>query len=152
MRAMLALLASLLVLAGLAWHFGWRLPAVWNPWAPLDVRQPPNLLTPYKLSRLRDDPALCRQALETSQLRYRAQADSPASANCPLRNVWRIEGGQARLSSSFLASCPLAVAMHCSKTMVCSPWRSGYWANPLRRSITWAASPAAMSITASRAA
>ncbi|MFP3560920.1 extensin family protein, partial [Paraburkholderia sp. SIMBA_049] len=36
--------------------------------------------------------------------------DSPASANCPLRNVWRIEGGQARLSSSFLASCPLAVA------------------------------------------
>jgi hypothetical protein len=34
------------------------------------VRQPPNLLTPYKLARLRDDPALCRQALETSQLRY----------------------------------------------------------------------------------
>ncbi|MBH3350078.1 MULTISPECIES: extensin-like domain-containing protein [Pseudomonas] len=110
MRAMLALLAGLLVLAGLAWHFDWRLPAVWNPWAPLDVRQPPNLLTPYKLSRLRDDPALCRQALETSQLRYRAQADSPAAANCPLQNVWRIEGGQARLSSSFLASCPLAVA------------------------------------------
>ncbi|MGA9661221.1 MAG: extensin family protein, partial [Pseudomonas alloputida] len=48
--------------------------------------------------------------LETSHLRYRAQADSPASANCPLQNVWRIEGGQARLSSSFLASCPLAVA------------------------------------------
>ncbi|HGY3558988.1 TPA: extensin, partial [Pseudomonas putida] len=110
MRALLALLASLLTVAGLAWHFGWRLPAAWNPWAPLDVRQPPNLLTPYKLSRLRDDPALCRQALETSHLRYRAQADSPASANCPLQNVWRIEGGLARLSSSFLASCPLAVA------------------------------------------
>lgn len=110
MRGALALLASLLLLAGLAWQFGWHLPAPWNPWAPLDVRQPPNWLTSYKLSRLRDDPTLCRQALGTSQLRYRAQADSPASANCPLQNVWRIEGGHARLSSSFLASCPLAVA------------------------------------------
>lgn len=40
MRAVLALLASLSLLAGLAWHLGWRLPAAWNPWAPLDVRQP----------------------------------------------------------------------------------------------------------------
>ncbi|WP_288442028.1 extensin family protein [uncultured Pseudomonas sp.] len=105
------LLCSLLVLtAGLAWQLGWRLPDTWNPWAPLDVRQPPNWLTHYKLSRLRGDPALCRQTLESSGLRYRAQADSPASANCPLENVWRIEQGQARLSSSFLASCPLAVA------------------------------------------
>lgn len=105
------LLCSLLVLtAGFAWQLGWRLPDAWNPWAPLDVRQPPNWLTHYKLSRLRGDPALCRQTLETSGLRYRAQADSPASANCPLENVWRIEQGQARLSSSFLASCPLAVA------------------------------------------
>lgn len=95
---------------GALWSSGWRPPAQWNPWAPLDVRQPPNLLTPYKLARLRDDPQLCSQVLATSGLRYRAQVDSPASAACPLHNVWRVEGGQARLSSSFLASCPLAVA------------------------------------------
>lgn len=106
----LALLLGLALAAGLAWQQVWQLPAVWNPWAPLDVRQPPNLLTSYKLSRLADDPQLCEQALHSSSLRYRAQADSPASANCPLRNVWRIERGEARLSSSFLASCPLAVA------------------------------------------
>ncbi|HEK1690819.1 TPA: extensin family protein [Pseudomonas putida] len=109
MRA-LVLLCGLLLVAGLLWQWGWRLPQAWDPWAALDVRQPPNLLTPYKLSRLRDDPQLCRQALATTSLRYRAQADSPASANCPLQNIWRIEQGQARLSSSFLASCPLAVA------------------------------------------
>ncbi|HEN8712135.1 TPA: extensin family protein [Pseudomonas putida] len=109
MRA-LVLLCGLLLVAGFLWQSGWRLPQAWDPWAALDVRQPPNLLTPYKLSRLRDDPQLCRQALATTSLRYRAQADSPASANCPLQNVWRIEQGQARLSSSFLASCPLAVA------------------------------------------
>jgi len=109
MRA-LALLCALLLAAGLLWQLGWRLPDAWNPWAALDVRQPPNFLTPYKLSRLRDDPGLCRQALEASQLRFRSQADSPASSKCPLQNVWRIEQGDARLSSSFLASCPLAVA------------------------------------------
>ncbi|MEW9681879.1 extensin family protein [Pseudomonas sp. TE50-2] len=106
----LTVLASLLLAVLVAWWLGWRPADAWNPWAVLDVRQPPNLLTPYKLSRLRADPELCRQALQTSSLRYRQQSDSPAAANCPLRNVWRVEGGQARLSSSFLASCPLAVA------------------------------------------
>ncbi|MFA7902318.1 extensin family protein [Pseudomonas aeruginosa] len=110
MKLILALLGVLVLAAVQAWHLGWRPPAQWNPLAPLDVSQPPNWLTGFKLKRLRDDPALCQQALQSSQLRYRAQADSPASAKCPLSNVWRIEGGQARLSSSFLASCPLAVA------------------------------------------
>lgn len=110
MRPAMALLLIGLLAAGLAWYQGWRLPDAWNPWAPLDVKQPPNLLSAYKLSRLRNDPQLCEQALATSSLRYRKQADSPASAKCPLSNVLRIEAGQARLSSSFLASCPLAVA------------------------------------------
>ncbi|MDP9665424.1 UNVERIFIED_ORG: hypothetical protein J2W16_003156 [Pseudomonas cremoricolorata] len=110
MKVVLLLLGVLVLAAGQAWHLGWRPPAQWNPLAPLDVSQPPNWLTGFKLKRLRDDPALCQQALQSSQLRYRAQADSPASAKCPLSNVWRIEGGQARLSSSFLASCSLAVA------------------------------------------
>ncbi|MDH1306452.1 extensin family protein [Pseudomonas fulva] len=110
MKVVLLLLGVLVLAAGQAWHLGWRPPAQWSPLAPLDVSQPPNWLTGFKLKRLRDDPALCQQALQSSQLRYRAQADSPASAKCPLSNVWRIEGGQARLSSSFLASCPLAVA------------------------------------------
>ncbi|UII72735.1 extensin family protein [Pseudomonas sp. HN11] len=104
----------LLILAG-ACAFGvWRgwvpLPADWNPWAPLDVRASPNLLTRYKLGRLQDDPALCDQVLETSGLRVSHQADTPADAPCPLRNTLRVQGAAVGLSSSFLASCPLAVA------------------------------------------
>ncbi|MNJ54570.1 hypothetical protein D3C77_500180 [compost metagenome] len=76
----------------------------------LDVREPPNLLTPYKLGRLQDNPQLCAQALASSDLRYRPQADSAPTAQCPLQNVVRVEGSSVRLSSSFLASCPLAVA------------------------------------------
>jgi len=104
----------LLILAGGFAVGVWRgwvpLPADWNPWSPLDVRASPNLLTRYKLGRLQDDPALCDQVLETSGLRVSHQADTPVDAACPLRNTLRVQGATVGLSSSFLASCPLAVA------------------------------------------
>lgn len=85
-------------------------PAQWNPWAPLDVQRPPNWLTPFKLWRLQDDPALCAQALDSSTLRYVALADSTPEASCPLSNTVRVQGSEVRLSSSFVATCPLAAA------------------------------------------
>lgn len=103
-----------LVLGGAVVVGVWRgwvpLAPEWNPWAPLDVRASPNLLTRFKLGRLQDDPALCDQVLKTSGLRVSHQADSPADAACPLRNTLRVQGAEVGLSSSFLASCPLAVA------------------------------------------
>ena len=106
--------AVVVLLAGAAAVGVWRgwvpLAPEWNPWAPLDVRADPNLLTRFKLGRLQDDPALCDQVLKTSGLRVSRQADSPADAACPLRNTLRVQGADVGLSSSFLASCPLAVA------------------------------------------
>ncbi|RJX81412.1 extensin family protein [Pseudomonas sp. LS-2] len=113
MRGSTFILLLLLICAGIAvsvWR-GWiEVPGRWNPWAPLDVREAPNLLTAYKLSRLQNDPSLCDQALQTSTLRYAHQADSGPDAKCPLTNTLRIQGGAVALSSSFLSSCPLAVA------------------------------------------
>ena len=89
---------------------GWlEVPPQWNPWAPLDVKAAPNWLTGYKLMRLRSDPQLCAQALSSSGLRVTRQSDSP-DAKCPLIGALRVQGGEVALSSSFLASCPLAVA------------------------------------------
>jgi hypothetical protein len=102
----------LLLIGGAAvsvWR-GWLdVPPQWNPWAPLDVKVEPNWLTGYKLMRLRSDPALCAQALSSSDLRVTRQSDSP-DAKCPLIGALRVQGGEVALSSSFLASCPLAVA------------------------------------------
>nr|WP_185159956.1 extensin family protein [Pseudomonas sivasensis] len=107
-------MGALLLLGGAVAVGVWRgwvpLPAEWNPWAPLDVRASPNLLTRYKLGRLQEDPALCDEVLKTSGLRVSHQADTPADAACPLRNTLRVQGAEVALSSSFLASCPLAVA------------------------------------------
>ncbi|WP_434767848.1 extensin-like domain-containing protein [Pseudomonas triticicola] len=89
---------------------GWlEVPPQWNPWAPLDIKNAPNWLTGYKLMRLRSDPELCAQALSSSDLRVSPQADSPG-AKCPLIGALRVQGGEVALSSSFIASCPLAVA------------------------------------------
>lgn len=112
MRFRWGLLLVLLIIgaAGLSVWGGWvSIPPQWNPWAPLDVKAEPNLLTRYKLMRLRDDPQLCDQALSSSGLRVTRQVDSPDAA-CPLANTLRVQGGEAALSSSFLASCSLAVA------------------------------------------
>ncbi|EJM07845.1 MULTISPECIES: extensin-like domain-containing protein [unclassified Pseudomonas] len=102
----------LLMIGGAAvsvWR-GWLdVPPQWNPWAPLDVKAAPNWLTGYKLMRLRSDPELCAQALSSSDLRVTRQSDSP-DAKCPLIGALRVQGGEVALSSSFLASCPLAVA------------------------------------------
>ncbi|CAI8918032.1 extensin family protein [Pseudomonas sp. IT-P176] len=110
----LKVLVLLLLLVGAGLFGVWRgwLPvsSAWNPWAPLEVQAAPNLLTRYKLMRLRDNPALCDQVLATSGLKFSRQADSPTDATCPLHNTLRVSGGEVALSSSFLASCPLAVA------------------------------------------
>ena len=112
MRFRWGLLLALLIIgaAGLSVWRGWvSIPPQWNPWAPLDVKAEPNLLTRYKLMRLRNDPQLCDQVLSSSGLRVARQADS-SDATCPLTNTLRVQGGEAALSSSFLASCSLAVA------------------------------------------
>ncbi|WP_263260733.1 extensin family protein [Pseudomonas sp. RIT-PI-S] len=108
MRGWLSLVAIALMLA-LGWS-AWPIAPRWNPWAPLDVEEAPNWLTRYKLLRLRGDPQVCRAALATSKLQYRPQANSPPGDRCPLLDVVRVTGGPVRLSSGFLASCPLAVA------------------------------------------
>jgi hypothetical protein len=109
LRVMLLLVLLIGTAAVSVWR-GWvSLPPQWNPWAPLDVKAEPNLLTRYKLMRLRDDPQLCDQALNSSGLRVTHQAGSPG-ATCPLIDTLRVQGGEVALSSSFLASCRLAVS------------------------------------------
>ncbi len=65
MRAFL-LFILLLALVALAWQRGVRVPDRFNPWAPLNVKATPNLLTRFKLRRLASRPKLCRRILRRS--------------------------------------------------------------------------------------
>jgi len=107
------ILLLLLILAGFAYAV-WRgvvdVPRQWNPWALLDIRESPNLLTPYQLRRVQGDRRLCEQALKTSDLSYSAVPDNTEQRGCPIENAVRINGSAVRFNSPFLATCPLAAA------------------------------------------
>jgi len=101
----------LLTLLGVGW-LGYRyLPPHYNPFAPLQLSDPPGLITQFKLRRL--TPEACTTLLEEAN-RQRLISSQPVAdtpGNCPLENVVRVRSfGSVALSSSFLASCPLALS------------------------------------------
>ncbi|WP_312241721.1 extensin family protein [Pantoea sp.] len=110
-------LILLAVLVGIGWWgLPWlkqNLPAQYNPFIPLSVTDPPGWVTRYKLERLQSDPAACldvmRRAQQAGLVTFR---EAPAMQGaCPLVRPLRVQRfGDVALSSSFLASCPMAVA------------------------------------------
>ncbi|MCT4701079.1 extensin family protein [Enterobacteriaceae bacterium H20N1] len=90
-----------------------RLPPQYNPFAPLSIDDPPTLVTRYKLRQMANHPEAClallNQAQKREQLSFRSVAD--VGGKCPLNDVVRVQSfGDVKLSSSFLASCPLALS------------------------------------------
>ena len=68
------------------------------------------LITALKLARARRDAAYCRAALATSSFAVTAVPHLSSPRGCALHDVERIAVGRApAFSSSFVASCPLAV-------------------------------------------
>lgn len=109
-RFLLLLLAALAVFVYAVWRGHLDIPAKWNPWAPLDIREAPTLLTPFKLKRLQQDRLLCEQALKTSDLDYVSVPDSTPQAVCPVENAVRVSRSAVSFNGAFLATCPLAAA------------------------------------------
>lgn len=109
-RFLLLLLAALAVFVYAVWRGHLDIPAKWNPWAPLDIREAPTLLTPFKLKRLQQDRLLCEQALKTSDLDYVSVPDSTPQAGCPVENAVRVSRSAVSFNGAFLATCPLAAA------------------------------------------
>lgn len=88
-----------------------RIPDRLNPWGPLNIEDAPNVLTKYKLKRLAGDPRQCLATLARMPLRVTALPDSNRDLECSLRNVVRVNQSEIAYSSSFMATCPLAVGL-----------------------------------------
>jgi len=105
------LMLAALVLAGRSWliaHPGD------NPWAPLDLNDPPGWTTPRKIAALRDDPAQCRAVLDRSAVAFTAL--DPAG-----------EGACARSDRTVLTGFPLRPAAPpttCAVAAGLSLWRT----------------------------
>lgn len=102
----------LMITLGVACGVGYRyLPSYYNPFAPLELTDPPNWLTQFKLKRL--TPAHCQTLLQQAnqQKLITSQPVPDSAGECPLTDVVRVRDfGAVKLSSSFLASCPLALS------------------------------------------
>ena len=113
------------------------IPPRWNPWAPLDIREPPNLLTSLKLRRLQQDRSLCEQALATAPLRYTAVPDSTPEPGCPVENSVRVQGSDVRFNGPFLATCPLAAAYAMFEMHGLQPAAQAVFGQPVVRALHW---------------
>ncbi|MEW4448108.1 extensin family protein [Qipengyuania sp. JC766] len=80
-----------------------------DPWAPLDLRDPPGWTTENKLVALRDDPDACRAVLERSDVTFTAL--EPAGEG-PCRREDRTVLGDLPLSPAPPpTTCPVGIAM-----------------------------------------
>ena len=109
------------------------IPAQWNPWAPLSIADPPNVLTRYKLSQLSSDAARCRAVLSQAQMRYTPLPDRRTGDGCGFDNAVRIEATTAGVGEPFSLSCRSAVALALWERHVMQPAAQRYFAASVAR-------------------
>ena len=80
-----------------------------NPWAPLDLRDPPGWATGAKLSALADDPAQCRAVLERSDVTFSVL--DPVGEGACRREDRTVLAAYPYASPTPATTCPVAVAL-----------------------------------------
>ncbi|MGC6386683.1 extensin family protein [Ewingella sp. S1.OA.A_B6] len=113
MRFIIVTLILLVVLLYSAPWISRILPPQYNPFSPLLISDPPNFITQFKLRRLDKNPQACFAALERARdagaISFITIGDT--GGTCPLSSPVRVQRfGSVALSSSFLASCRLALS------------------------------------------
>jgi hypothetical protein len=131
LRRLLWLIIPVLILGSLAVGY-FDLPRHYNPFAPLHVADPLTVMTEFKLRRLRGDAGYCSAALLTAPLRTIPRPDA-GSAECPLPDAVQVQAGAVPLSSTFLASCALAVSYALWEGHVLQPLAEQHFGQGVRR-------------------
>ncbi|MEA9390752.1 extensin family protein [Acerihabitans sp. TG2] len=136
MRALALLLIAVLVLWVVVPRLLPLLPPGYHPMAPLEVTDPPTVVTRFKLNALAADPSACLLALQRADtagyISYSLVNDT--IGDCPLVSAVRVRRfGQVRLSSSFLASCPLALRSAMFVGQIAAPLAVKELGSPLAR-------------------
>ena len=105
-RALFALVPLLLAIAG--WQWLQNHPQH-NPWAPLDLRDPPGWATRTKLARLKEDVGACRAVLARSDIAFTA-LDAAGEGECARPDRTRL-GDYPLSPDTPPVTCPVAIAL-----------------------------------------
>nr|WP_269564083.1 extensin family protein [Kosakonia radicincitans] len=114
---------------------GYRyLPSYYNPFAPLQLSDPPGRITQFKLRRLSPSACAALLAQANQQRLVTSVAVANSGGDCPLTDVVRVRDfGVVKLSSSFLASCPLALSSTLFIEQQARPLTEHFTGQPLRQ-------------------
>lgn len=105
-RALVALLLLTAAIAG--WQWLQEHPQH-NPWAPLDLRDPPGWATARKLAALREDVTECRAVLERSDIAFTA-LPATGEGSCALTDRTRLRDYPLAPDTPAV-TCPVAAAL-----------------------------------------
>ncbi|WP_207458883.1 extensin family protein [Azospirillum sp. SYSU D00513] len=131
---MVLVLAALLAAGALLLTGRLALPPDFDPWAPLDIRAEPNLLTGFKLSRLEGDLPRCLAALGRSGLRFTPLPDRPSDRGCPLEGTVRVSRSEGlEFSSAFTATCAVSAAWSLFERHALQPAARAHFRKPVTR-------------------
>lgn len=108
--ALLTVLALVVIVGGAYDRGVLTLPDRFNPWAPLDVMAPPDLLTGIKLARARADRSLCIEALERTGMQFDTLPDRVTGPGCGFENAVRLRSAPIRFGAPLSLSCPVALS------------------------------------------
>jgi hypothetical protein len=126
-----ALAAALLALAlARGW---WVIPPAAAPWVPLEVEEPPNFLTRYKLSQLSGDEELCGDVLADAAMTYKPVPDEATGPACGLFDAVTIERTASEVGEAFSLTCRTAVSLALWEKHVVTPAAEQHLGSPVRR-------------------
>ncbi|MBP2315903.1 extensin family protein, partial [Azospirillum soli] len=118
------LILAIVALSGagvLVWRGIIVLPPQYDPWATLDIRAAPNVLTRLKLSRLDDAPAQCRAVLGDTRLHFTPVPDRANDAGCGLSGAVQVSRSEVAFNNGFTVTCPVAAAWMLFETHALQP-------------------------------
>ncbi len=108
-------------------------PPRYDPWAPLDIAEAPNLLTRLKLSRLDGAPRQCHAVLGDAGLRFSPVTDRQTGPGCGLVDAVRVSRSAVAFNGGFIVTCPLAAAWMLFETHTLQPAAQRHFGQPVTR-------------------
>jgi hypothetical protein len=127
-RALIALVLLVAAIAGWQWL---QSHPQHNPWAPLDLRDPPGWATRTKLIALRSDVAECRAVLERSQIAFTALPET-GEGECARPDRTRL-GDYPLAPDTPAVTCPVAAALELWRRESVAPAASNILGSDLAR-------------------
>jgi hypothetical protein len=133
LKILLLVMIAAGVVRGRLWE---RIPPAWNPWLPLAIDHPLNVVTRWKLDQLKASPEQCLAVLESAPagaIDYQPLKDYTPVAGCPLSNVVRLRRTGVDFNSPFTVTCPLAVRWLMFERQQLQPLARQHFGEPVSR-------------------